>query len=89
MNNEINASDVLKQGKFWGLFIIGIGIAFMLVAALWSVYRILSGNDPGWNTISIETGNFISFLAIILSAYKAYNMVYNDLMEEQKRANYN
>ena len=82
---EIKSSDVLKSGEFWTWLILGTMLGFVAIGTLWSVFRLISGNDPAWDFMDKETGNFIVFLAFLIAGFKAYNSVYNSLNRERQR----
>jgi|TARA_Y100000310_G_C20525796_1_gene735964 hypothetical protein len=85
---EIKSSDVLKKGDFWAGLIMGTMFGFLAIGILWSIFRLISGNDPAWDFMNDETGNFIVFLAFLIAGFKSYNSVYNRerlrRIEEQK-----
>ena len=82
---EVKSSDVLKKGDFWAWLIMGTMFGFLAIGILWSIFRLISGNDPAWDFMNDETGNFIVFLAFIIASFKSYNSVYNSLNKERQR----
>ena len=65
--DEIKFTDVLKKGDFWAGLIMGTMFGFLAIGILWSIFRLISGNDPAWDFMNDETGNFIVFLAFIIA----------------------
>ena len=83
--DEIKFTDVLKKGDFWAGLIMGTMFGFLAIGILWSIFRLISGNDPAWDFMNDETGNFIVFLAFIIAGFKSYNSVYNSLNRKRQR----
>ena len=81
---EVKSSDVLKSGEFWTWLILGTGFAITAIGIIWSIFRMISGNDPAWDFMDKETGNFIVFLAFLIAGFKSYNSVYNSLNRERQ-----
>jgi len=83
--DEIKFTDVIKKSDFWAWLVMGTMFAWLAISLIWSVFRLISGNDPGWDFIDKDTGNFIVFLAFIIAGFKSYNSVYNSLYSERQR----
>lgn len=82
---EIKFIDVLKTEDFWGWFVMGTMLAWLVISLLWGLFRLITGNDPDLNLIDKDTGNFIVFLALIIAGFKSYNSAYNNLYRERQR----
>jgi len=82
---EIKSSDVLKTEYFWAWLVLGTGFAYMGIALLWSLFRIIFGYNPAWEYMDKETGNFIVFLAFIIAGFKSYKSKYDELSRKRQR----
>ena len=82
---EITFTDVIKKGDFWGWLVMGTMFGGLALTIAWSIFRLISGNDPDVNLIDKDTGNFIVFLAFIIATFKSYNSVYDTLYKERQQ----
>ena len=81
---KITFLDVITKGDaFWTFFILGIFFTWLGLMFIWSIGRLLGGNDPDWTLISVETDNFIALLSVLISGYKNYNRCYDELNRER------
>ena len=82
---EITFIDVINNRKFWPDLVLGTMFGFIGLIIAWSIFRLISGNDPNVNFIDKDTGNFIVFLAFIIATFKSYTSVYDTLYKERQR----
>ena len=82
---EITFIDVINNRKFLPDLVLGTMFGFIGLIIAWSIFRLISGNDPNVNFIDKDTGNFIVFLAFIIATFKSYTSVYDTLLKERQR----